>query len=672
MRGAAFLGLALGVAAAAAGCNLGDPAAPWGHRGANGGGDDGGAGAGGGASCDPSAANAGPRVLRRLTDFEYDNTLRDLLGIAPQYGSQLPPDDVVNGFDDNAAALHVSQTYTDHARSAAEAIGGSVALAGLVPCAVASGDDACAASFVASFGLRAFRRPPTGGETQRYVALYQAVKATDGFEGGVRAVITAMLQSPGFLYREELGTSDGHGGYTLTPYEIASELSYMLTGSMPDAPLFADAASGKLSDRAVIASHAARLVASDAHRALLEHFVRQWLELDHLQFSVKDAATFPAYTPALRDAMYDETVATFTRAMRDPNATFPQLLTSGTTWASPALAAYYGLGSPTGAADPSGLAPYQLPAGRVGLLTQASLLTEMAKTDRSSPVLRGKLVRERFFCQALPPPPPGVNTQLPPPSPGASNRQVFEAHDTNPACAGCHTLMDPIGFGFEGFDGIGQPVPPPVDTTGQVIGTASTDGKFDGVPDLAAKLAKSPDVQACFALEWYRYAYGVAETQDSSCGAPAFVQGFVSGGLGLQQLLVALTQTDHFVRRVADAAPADAGAPPPPTDDAGGASPVADAAPPALDGAGPPTGNVQVSVQTQSSWQTGYCDNVTVTNGGTSSVAWTATLPAKGTINNVWNATQTTSGGSWVFMGASFNATLAAGASTSFGFCAND
>src|SRR5262249_7952305 len=160
-------------------------------------------------------------------------------------------------------------------------------------------------------------------------------------------------------------------------------------------------------------------------------------------------ATFPAYTPALRDAMYAETVAVFTQAMRDGAATFPQLVTSTTTWASPMLASFYGLGAPTGPADATGLAPYALPPGRVGLRTQGAPLAGMAKPDRSSPVLRGKLVRERFLCQALPPPPPGVNTQLPPPAPGASNREVFAAHDSNAACAGCHKLMDPIGFGFE-------------------------------------------------------------------------------------------------------------------------------------------------------------------------------------------------------------------------------
>src|SRR5262249_53984009 len=135
-------------------------------------------------ACDPARPSAGQRLLRRLTNFEYDRTLQDLLGIEPKYGYLFPPDDVVHGFDDNAAALPGPPLYTDKARSAAEDIATQAALDKLVPCDVTKGDAACAASFVAKFGLRAFRRPLTDTETTRYTALHAAVAANEGFEGG--------------------------------------------------------------------------------------------------------------------------------------------------------------------------------------------------------------------------------------------------------------------------------------------------------------------------------------------------------------------------------------------------------------------------------------------------------------------------------------------------------
>jgi len=620
--------------------------------------------------CDPTKATPGHRVLRRLTNFEYDNTLRDLLGVQPKWGALFPPDDVAVGFDDIASAEHVATIYTNVARQAAEDVGANTDLTNVVPCDLSNGTDACAQSFITSFGARAFRRPLTDAESARYQALEKTIAAAEGFEGGVRAVVMAMLQSPNFLYRTELGARTG-ANYTLGPYEIASELSYLLTSSMPDDALLTDAASGALSRPDVIASHAKRLLQTDRAKASLEHFVDQWLLLNRLDIAVKDPNTYPAYTPDLRDAMHDESVAYFVNTMRTDSATFQSLLTGTTTYASSALAQYYGLGQPAGPADPNGLSPYALPSGRAGFLTQAAILTTQAKPDRPSPVLRGELVRVQLLCQALPPPPAGVNTQLPPVDPNVPNRERFTAHSQNQPCQSCHQLMDPIGFGFEGFDGIGRPVPGNVDTSGNIVGTDSTNGPFNGVPNLASILAASPDAQNCFALQWYRYGYGVDDTADDSCGAAKVEADFRANKLTLLGLILSLVQADHFVTRVPDA---DDGAtvPPLPADDAGTGTtvppvPVADAG----TSSGGGTSNVQFSVMTQSSWQTGYCDDVTVTNTTGGTIDWTVSIPAQGTIQNVWNANQSSSGSDWVFTGQSYNTPLPAMGTASFGFCAN-
>jgi hypothetical protein len=622
------------------------------------------------AECDPAKATPGHRVLRRLTTFEYDRTLSDLLGVAPKWGALFPPDDVAVGFDDIASAEHFAPLYTEKAREAAEDVGKTADLSSYLGCPIATGDDTCAKTFITTFGEKAFRRPLTDPETTRYQALETTIAASEGFEGGVRAVVTAMLQSPGFLYRTEIG-EETNGSYVLTPWEVASELSYLLTSSMPDAALIADAKSGALARSDVVASHVKRLLATDGAKAALARFVDQWLLLGRLAIAVKDPNTYPELTADLRTAMHDESVAYFVDAMRTDGATLSSLYTSSKTFASPLLAKYYGLDSPTAPADASGLAPYALPSDRSGFLTQAALLTTQAKPDRPSPVLRGELVRVQLLCQALPPPPAGVNTQLPAVDPNVPNRQRFTAHSQNQPCQSCHQLMDPIGFGFEGFDGIGRKITSgSIDTSGEIVGTSATNGKFDGVANLASLLAASPDAQSCFALQWYRYGYGIDDTSDDTCGASKIAADFRTNGLTLTGLVLALVQADHFTRRLPDA---DDGAPVPPlpADDGGGSS-VVPPPPPTVDAGTPSTtmSNVRVDVMTQSSWATGYCDNVTVTNTGSSDVAWTASIPAMGTVNNVWNATQTTNGNQWVFTGVSFNASLPANGTASFGFCA--
>jgi hypothetical protein len=622
--------------------------------------------------CDPTKTTAGHRVLRRLTNFEYDNTLRDLLGVAPKYGALFPPDDVVAGFDDIASAQHVAPIYTDKARAAAEEVGGTVDLTNLLSCDVTAGDATCAKTFITTFGAKAFRRPLTDAELARYTTLETTIAGAEGFEGGIRATLMAMLQSTGFLYRTEIGTANG-ANYTLSPYEVASELSYLLTESMPDAELASQAASGALVQPATLATETQRLLQTDSAKAALQHFVEQWLLLDRLPIAVKDPTVYPQFTPALVSAMHDESVAYFVNTLRAPNASFQSLLLGTTTYANDTLAQFYGFGDATGPADPNGLKPYALPSGRSGFLTEAGLLATQAKPDRPSPVLRGELVRVQLLCQALPPPPAGVNTQLPPVDPNVPNRQRFTAHSANQPCQSCHQLMDPIGFGFEGFDGIGRPVPGSIDTSGQIVGTNSTNGPFNGVPNLASILAGSPDAQNCFALQMYRSAYGIDDTTDDSCGESKAAADFQSAKLSLSGLILSLVQANHFLTRVPDA---DVGAPVPPlpVDDAGVPEGGVMTPPALVDGGttgGSVMSNAQFSVMQQSSWATGYCNNVTVTNSTSAPISWTVAIPAQGMLTNTWSATEQTSGSQWVFTGMSYNSPVTPGSTASFGFCAS-
>jgi len=216
------------------------------------------------------------------------------------------------------------------------------------------------------------------------------------------------------------------------------------------------------------------------------------------------------------------------------------------------LAAFYGITGPTSAK----FEKVDLdPAERSGFLTHASLLALNAKTNQSSPVHRGKFVREMLLCQMMPNPPNDKEIVPPEIDPKATTRQKFDQHSADPYCASCHHLMDPIGFGFEHYDGIGSWRDKdhgfPVDSKGELTGTEDVDGTFDGVPELAKKLAESQEVRQCIATQWFRFGYGRKEADEDACSLQKVDEAFAAAGYDIKELIVALTQTDAFMYRKA-------------------------------------------------------------------------------------------------------------------------
>lgn len=619
-------------------------------------------------SLDPSAT----RRIRMLTRFEYDNTLRDLLYLDSSWGQSLPAEEVVNGFDNNADARAVGQLLTDKILDAAEQAA-EAAMANLSLFVSCAPGDECAQQFIQDFGLRAFRRPLTDAERLRYQSLYSSVSLEDGYTEGIKAIITAMLQSPNFLYRTELGQYQGDGRYALTDYEVASELSYLFWGSMPDEELFAKAAAGTLHTPEQISAEARRMLASSRSRPMLDHFVSQWLDLEKLNQAQKDATAFSDFDSTIRSAMKSETLEFFDYIVRDSSGRLPELFSADYTFASDPLASFYRLPSApvaTAATTSTGLRMWELSgSGRGGILTQGSILAAQATPQTSSPVRRGKLVRERMLCQPLPPPPPGLNVQLSPVDESLPNRGRFQEHSRNPACASCHQLMDPIGFGFEQFDGVGRYQPQvngqPVDASGEVLSSSATNGTFNGVTELQLKLAQSEDVHSCFSMQWLRFGYGVSG-DDESCVNRQLTDRFRQQALSIPELIISLTQLPRFTLRLGEAD----GTVDPGTGSGGGTSGGGTGG---STGGGGTTasGNAQIAVIPQDDWGSGYCSNVKVTNPDSSPLDWRVSLSVDGTITHVWNASATpSSGGQTTFVGEDWNAQLEPGASTSFGFCA--
>ncbi len=632
------------------------------------------------AAC--TTVTPGPRVLRRLTPTEYDRTVRDLTGVDAHHGASFVADPVVDGFDNDAASLVVSPLLAEQLRVAGEAIATEATrdISRISPCTPTSPTDAaCARRMVEGFGERAFRRPLTSDEVTRYLGLFTTIATGEGFNEGAEAVVSAMLQSPHFLYRAELGVSAG-GAYRLTAWEVASELSYLLTGTMPDTELFAAARAGTLTTPAVIEAQVRRLLTTPGARESLRRFVRQWLDVDRLATVPKDATTFTAFTPAVRASMAGEFDRYVDATLLRAGARLPDLFTTAATFVDPTLAGFYGL-SPDGAADAQGYRRAStVEAQRRGVLTLGAVMATHARPNSSSPVHRGRLVRERLLCQTLPPPPPGINAQPPTPDPRRSLREQYAMHASNEPCVSCHRLMDPIGFGFEFFDGVGRfrttENGAAIDARGEVVGSASSDGATTDTQAMIERLAASPEVHDCFARQLFRYAYALSATgEQTACALTEVQQRFRTADLSIEGLIVALTQSPHFTERAGDGTPvvtdggvvadasADAGA-----TDAGAVDVVVtvDAG-----GGAVTTPGVATTTVRDSTWETGFCERVQIMNNTGAAVTWTVVHRVAGRINNNWNSERMGDTGDVVFRGAMWNRTLMAGEGTELGFCAS-
>jgi hypothetical protein len=506
----------------------------------------------------------GPRRLRLLTRSEYAATVADLLFIPTPQVDNLPVESVVDGFTNNAQAQVVTSRHLDEylatgERLAVQALQMSQTKGRLVPCAGAPG---CDRTFVTAFGRRAFRRPLTADELQRYTYLFAPSITGAGaaaFDKGVELALRAMLASPNFLYRSEVGEKASDGTFKLTPFEIATAMSYLLIGSTPDDQLLDAAQNGQLAaaQGQGIDQQARRLLASPRARPAIAAFFRQWLGIDGFLFTNKDTAVYPTFTEDIRKAMADEADTFVAEVVLAGKGTFPELFQAEYLYAADPLVRFYGLPG-TGSPQPARVAVSGGAARqRGGLLTLGALLGSHAHSNETSPVRRGVFVRHQLLCEALPPPPQNLNIMPPGLDPSLTTRVRFSRHSSDPACAECHKLIDPVGFGFERYDGVGAyrtvEEGMPVDSSGEVIGLesldASTSDRFDGPTQLGALIAGSPNAQACFARQLFRYARGGENGAADGCAIKKLQEAFVAGGLDIDQLFIEVLKQRSFTVR---------------------------------------------------------------------------------------------------------------------------
>lgn len=479
------------------------------------------------------------------------NTTGNTTGVLDVTDS-FPPDTRPEGFafDDHGPGRVVTSVLIDEQMRAAAAISASADVAKMkTACGANTADrEACTGAIVKDQGKRIFRRPLEGAEIARYVAVARTAADLDK---GVRAALKAMLVSPSFLYRSEVGEKQPDGTFLLTPWEIASSLSYFFTGSMPDAELFAAAESGELRTPAGIEKHARRLLASPRARGTVATIAEQWLGIESLSSITKEETHFPL--PAnVRASMLEETRRFVTHVVFDGSHDASDLFGADYTFLDEALAKHYGIAGVTGAE--MRLVKYGDGSLRAGVLGHGSVLATTGHSDQTSPIRRGLFVRRRLLCQEFAPPPPNAGG-VPAVDPNATTRQRFAQHTANPFCKSCHQYIDDVGFGFERFDTVGRmrdkEGDKPVDAQGDMNDVEGfgkgTHAPFSNLAELGRTLAASDAAKTCVARQAWRFARG--RLDDDICQIAPVKQRFLEKGGDLRELFIAIAVDPAFVVR---------------------------------------------------------------------------------------------------------------------------
>ncbi len=503
----------------------------------------------------PTTGDQPAAHMHRLTASQFANSLRDLFGAGVPIGA-VDPDQPTGGFVSIGSSSIVSSAsgiglYEASAEAAsawllADPARASAALA-CVP--KAATDAMCASQAIAALGRRAYRRPLTSDETNRLVMLATAVAAQPGgtITLGMQSALSAILQSPNFLYRVELGAPSAadSGRLKYDSFEMASRLASTLWNTVPDDTLL-DAAgkSGGLSNADGVVAQAKRMLADPRAHQGLASFVDDLYALHNLDDAQPDATMFPGFTPTLRAAMQTELEMRIDDMVFSARGDFLSLFDSKTTFVNNELAKHYGL--PTAAMD--GFHKVEIPSDspRAGILGSGAILAGLAMPQRTAPTRRGKYIRETVLCQTVPPPPSNVVPNLPPPTdPTATMRQRLGEHRASPVCASCHAFIDPLGFGLESFDAVGKyrtlENGHPVDATGDLDGA-----KFDGLAQMGTVLRHAAITGPCFVSKVYINAQSRLAGDRDATIMNKLAADFAASGNKADQLLMNLVSSEAF------------------------------------------------------------------------------------------------------------------------------
>ena len=493
------------------------------------------------------AAPAGPSGLRRLTNAQLENIVLDVFGDGVIVPPLAEPDVAIGGLVSIGAS---GATYSPRGVESVEDVAFAIAEQALsdenrsriLACEPEGVDDtACAAAFVESIGRRLWRRPVNEAESLRLVAIAEGAAASldDPYQGLVYA-LAAILQSPHFLFRAELG-ADGQ----FDDWELATRLSFFLWNTTPDETLLDAAAAGELTTEEGLRAQAERLVGDPLARRGVRNFFSEYLELDELLHLAKDPTIFEHFSSELGASAREETLSLLEYVIFDASSDYRDVMTSRHTFLDRRLATVYGVPAPA----ETGFARVPLPAdaNRIGLLGHASFLAHHAHQVSSSATLRGAAVRQVLLCQTIPPPPVNVDTSIPEPSGEAPTlRDRVAEHLENESCAGCHLLMDPIGLGLENYDGIGRWRI--YDNEVEIDASGELDGELFQTPDqLAALIRNHPDFPSCLVQMMTRYAMGRVEIREELDHLDLMAERFAALGYRVRPMLLEIVTSPMFL-----------------------------------------------------------------------------------------------------------------------------
>lgn len=503
--------------------------------------------------CTQHVADPGPSPMQLLSRPQYLSTVKELVGDVPGIEQALGEGQASSAF--GLVQPDVTQVQLERYQRAANVIAAVVVadkarLDRVAPCAAGAVPRDCATSLVTKLGALAYRAPVTdAADLERHAQLFNAGAATS-YAHGIELLLQGMLQSPRFLYRVELGTGEkiSEKAVKLWPYELAARLSYTLWDGPPDDELNQAAASGGLDDAQGVGSHLARMLQDARGQKLVQRFLESWLRVAQVDRLVKNPESYPQFqSPSFRESLKAQARAFFDDLLKNQGGKLDALFQSPVVFYNQDLGDYYGV---TGTAAFQSLVKADGTAA--GILTLPALLAVQGKPDESSPIYRGRFVRELLLCQQLPAPPANI-----PPAPsvtsGVSTRERAAQHEVDPTCAGCHQLLDQVGFGFENYDTLGryrtEDGGKPIDASGKLVATRDADGAFNGVLELANKLAGSAEVKECVTRQWFRFAINRFEQPVDGCSMKSVLDSFDAAGQNLSVLPQAIVQTDAFLYR---------------------------------------------------------------------------------------------------------------------------
>lgn len=496
-----------------------------------------------------STPTPGRTTLHRLNRIEYNNTLRDLLGIQSKPGDRFPVETGAN-FLNNADSLSMNSSLLDlvieiSGSSIDEAFAANKSR--FMICT--QSNSACATQILTAFAERAFRRPVTAAEVSR-LATFVSVATGQGqtFEAGIKLAMRATISSPDFLYRgiKNPAPDNPASVVELDSYELASRLSYFIWSSMPDNTLFALAKNGTLKQPEILSQQVTRMLQDPKAAALVESLGMPWLGLSLFDQIEPDSVNFPELTDSLKQNMLGESQAFF-RDLITTNQSFSTLVTADYSFLNKSMADHYGIAGVTGA----NFSKVTLPNsdGRRGILGHASILAVTSHASETSIVRRGLFVAQNLICDAPPPPP-----EVPPLPPDLTPLEASNLLVSSPACMGCHNKMNPLGYALEEFNPIGKRRMnyrdgTPINAKGQFPDGVS----FDGASELGVAVAKSERFPLCVATKVLSYSLGRELNTADDCAVSQLSQE-VGELKTVSQLFQAIVLSETFRKQAGEGA----------------------------------------------------------------------------------------------------------------------